>query len=216
MTTCRGSFLSYATQDDLQQVLNQNFGPVSRFASLLRACSDRKVTAEDTNTLAHHGIKQAILGTNPPNWMIKYAADILRFVEFERKALPCALLRPSSSGSSEYCFSGADMDARCVMEQRIQSMVCCFSMINRVLEGQKDKDQTPTVHEKKPLSPVLSKGVIRVVWEILSKIPALLEQYLLKFNDKSPEVKALRAKKGTSQIFIAWFMSLSSFSGCCM
>ena len=29
-STCRGSFLHYATQDDLQQVLNQNCGPLWR------------------------------------------------------------------------------------------------------------------------------------------------------------------------------------------
>ena len=30
-STCRGSFLHYATQDDLQQVLNQNCGPLWRY-----------------------------------------------------------------------------------------------------------------------------------------------------------------------------------------
>jgi hypothetical protein len=64
------------------------------------------------------------------------AADNLRFVEFERKALPCALMRPSNGQRSLYSYSAADMDARSVMEQRLQAMVCCFSMVQRVLARQ--------------------------------------------------------------------------------
>ena len=52
---CRGSFLHYATQDDLQQVLNQSCGPLWRYASLLRACSDRPLSKEDSDVLVRHG-----------------------------------------------------------------------------------------------------------------------------------------------------------------
>ena len=79
------------------------------------------------------------LGENPPSWVVKFAADNLAFVEFERTALPCALLRPSRGQASPYGYSAADMDARSVMEQRLQSLVCCFSMINRVLGDQQVK-----------------------------------------------------------------------------
>ena len=41
-------------------------------------------------------------GKNPQLWLQKYAADNLRFVEFERKALPCALMRPSKGKPSLY------------------------------------------------------------------------------------------------------------------
>ena len=34
-STCRGSFLHYATQDDLQQVLNQNCGPLWRYFEVI-------------------------------------------------------------------------------------------------------------------------------------------------------------------------------------
>lgn len=202
MTSCRGSFLAYATQEDLQQVLNQNFGPVSRYASLLRACADKKPTAEDTLTLSRHGIKQAILGATPPNWMTKYAADILRFVEFERKALPCALLRPRNGVSTEYTFSGADMDARCVMEQRIQSMVCCFSMIHRVLLGQPRAtagEATGHGGDRKPLQPIPPRQVMTLLWARLSTVPRLLETHLLRVSDKTPEGKLLRTKRGKAR-----------------
>ena len=39
-------------------------------------------------------------------------------------------------------FSAADMDARSVMEQRLQAMVCCFSMVQRVLARQPQDDST--------------------------------------------------------------------------
>ena len=117
MSTCRGSFLHYATESDLQQVLTQSCGPLWRYASLLRACNSsansnssnssssssvasKPLSAADAAVLERHGMKTAALGDNPPMWMKKYAADNLRFVEFERKALPCALMRAKDSSSS--------------------------------------------------------------------------------------------------------------------
>lgn len=190
MTSCRGTFLSFATQDELQQVLNSNCGPVTRFASLLRACSGLKVSNEDISALHRHGIKRSIIGENPPAWMIKYAADILRFVEYERKALPCALLRAKNGEPSDHTFSSADMDARCVMEQRIQSMVCCFSMVNRVLGSQAE-----SIKEIKPLVTCASIEVIQYMWNMLRTIPELIEINITKSNEKGPEVKAIKAKK---------------------
>lgn len=164
MTTCRGSFLHFATQDDLQQVLNQNCGPLWRYASLLRACSNRPLQNEDFAVLERHGFRGAALGSVlnnassniPPldclknhekssqysnlKWILKFAADNLKFVEYERKALPCALMRRKDGTSSLYSYSAADLDARTVMEQRIQSMICCFSMIQQVLDKQNRND----------------------------------------------------------------------------
>jgi Protein SET DOMAIN GROUP 2 C-terminal/SET domain len=135
-SACRGSFLHYATQDDLQQVLNQSCGPLWRYASLLRACAGRPLSEADIGSLDRHGMRSAAIGKHPQPWLQKYAADNLRFVEFERKALPCALMRPSNGQRSLYSYSAADMDARSVMEQRLQAMVCCFSMVQRVLARQ--------------------------------------------------------------------------------
>lgn len=169
MTTCRGSFLHYATQDDLQQVLNQNCGPVWRYASLLHACSSRPLKPADVAVLERHGIKAASLGSNPPKWMLKYIADNLKFVEFERKALPCALLRKKDGSASMYSYSAADLDARSVMEQRIQSMICCVSMIRRVIDRQP--------RDKKDLNPIQvlsSTEACERVWKILLTIPDLM------------------------------------------
>ena len=167
MTNCRGSFLHYATQDDLQQVLTKNCGPLWRFASLLKACSSRPVSDGDNETLVKHGMFSAALGDHPADWIKKYVADCLRFVEFERQALPCALLR----GNSGYTWAYADMDARSVMEQRLQSIVCSFSMIGRVLQGQTQKNK-----QSLPLRPLASKEAAERVWRYMSMLPKLLDE----------------------------------------
>ena len=75
---------------------------LSRYASLLRACADRPLSEADLGSLDRHGMRSAAIGHTPQLWLQKYAADNLRFVEFERKALPCALMRPSRGQRSLY------------------------------------------------------------------------------------------------------------------
>jgi hypothetical protein len=108
-------------------------------------------------------------------WMKKYAADNLRFIEFERMALPCALLRRNKGGEpSLYSFSAADADARVVMEQRLQSLVCCFSMIGRVF-----KHQSSAGRSLLPVTLVNVTDAVRQIYDMLTTIPELVERYLL-------------------------------------
>jgi hypothetical protein len=119
MAGCRGSFLHYATEEDLQQVLHQNCGPLWRYSSLLKACYGHSLSKDNEIILKRHGMGDIALGGSPSLFMKKYAASNLCFLEFERKALPCKLLRPSKQGvDSEYTYATADADARNVMEQR--------------------------------------------------------------------------------------------------
>ena len=173
--SCRGSFLHYATQDDLQQVLFSNFGSLIRMSSLLRASSAKSLSKDDEAILAKHGISSSIMGKNPPLWMMKYIADNLRFVEFERKALPCALLRKDrTTGTMVYNYSGADLDARSVMEQRLQSIVCCYSMIMKFLSQQPEANR-----DRFPLQKVSTAEAVRRIWEMLKTIPALICKYMV-------------------------------------
>jgi hypothetical protein len=188
-TSCRGSFLHFATQDELQRVLNSNCGPLWRYASLLRSCASLPLTDSDQLVLSRHGISRAVLGDSPPLWMKKYVSDILRFIEYERKALPCALMRSNSNskkpsepstGEAEielqgYDFSTADMDARCVMEQRVQSVVCALSMISRVIEH-----QGSALASAKPPMTLLGGSAICEIFEKMKRIPELMEQFLLQ------------------------------------
>jgi len=135
------------------------------------------------------GMKNAAFGKHHFHWVKKYAADNLRFVEFERKALPCALMRTKDNNSkSLYTYSAADMDARSVMEQRIQSMVCCFSMVGQVLLGNATavgRDASSSAETAStPLVPFSPARAVREVWQRMQVIPALLEEHLV------PVVKA--------------------------
>jgi len=171
----------------IQQVLTQNCGILWRYSALLRACSGIPVSDLDRASLQRHGMGTASLGEDPPSWILKYAAEILRFIEFERKALPCALLRPKGGIPSHYSYSSADMDARSVMEQRLQSLVCCFSMISRVLEHQPKEEPSgtegTTVMVKNPLQTLPASDAIHSIWEIMSTIPQLLRTHLTNLDD---------------------------------
>ena len=177
---CRGSFLHYATQDDLQQVMNSNCGPLWRYASLLKACSPRPLTGSDEEALERHGMGKIALGEGvypTPVWYKKYVADNLRFLEFERKALPCALLRNETDDYGfRYTFSQADMDARSVMEQRLQALVCCSSMISTVLDKQKNE----SIRTAPPVTMITSDVALSRIWSELMQIVSLLEEYVGK------------------------------------
>ena len=188
---CRGSFLHYATQEDLQQVLNQNCGPLWRFASLLKSCSAKPWSKADEEAMGRHGIRGAALNENSKLWMKKFAADNLRFLEFERKALPCSLMRPVDGKKSGYTFSQADLDARSVMEQRLQSLVCCFSMLQRVVE-----QQPPELMEMPPLSVVGAPEAVATIWSYLRRIPALVDDHVhIKAPENSKKGHGLENKK---------------------
>jgi len=109
---CRGSFLHFATADCYQQVLSRNSPIAARFANLVRGCMKQVMSKEDSELLAKHGFSTAAFGAvsfnhhtasadsnstqdsieNVPIWLRTFVADCLRYTEYERRALPVALL----------------------------------------------------------------------------------------------------------------------------
>ena len=109
---CRGSFLHFATADCYQQVLSRNSPISARFANLVRGCMKQVMSKEDSELLLKHGFNTAAFGAvsfnhhvsnidphstpdsieNVPVWLRTFVADCLRYVEYERRALPVALL----------------------------------------------------------------------------------------------------------------------------
>ena len=175
MTSCRGSFLHYAAEDDLQQILMSACSPLWRVASLLRASCDRKLSEQDDKLLKVHGISRSLLGDAAPLWLKKFIAYNLKFIEFERKALPCALLRPKPNHEkSEYDYYSADLSARSVMEQRLQSIVCCTSMVLQVL---KDSDSSSRA-ENAPMVILSAYQVMPHLLSVFDTIPGLLKQMI--------------------------------------
>ena len=112
---CRGSFLHFATADWYQQVLNRNFPIASRVANIVRGSTKQVMSEEDDRILRTHGFKTASFGATAVNrrqlrstkhgnsslsdsldivpvWLKTYVADVLRYIEYERRALPIALI----------------------------------------------------------------------------------------------------------------------------
>ena len=109
---CRGSFLHFATADCYQQVLSRNSPIAARFANLVRGCMKQVMSKEDSELLVKHGFNTAAFGAvsfnhhaasngssstldsidNVPIWLRTFVADCLRYIEYERRALPVALL----------------------------------------------------------------------------------------------------------------------------
>ena len=113
-SNCRGSFLHFATADCYQQVLNRNSPIATRFANLVKGSTKKVMAAEDAKLLESHGFRTAAFGASAVNrretrvtkhgtdlsdsldivpvWLKTYVADVLRYIEYERRALPIALI----------------------------------------------------------------------------------------------------------------------------
>jgi hypothetical protein len=179
---CREAFLHFAAQDDLQQVLNRFCSPVYRFASLACACSDVPISADFAAAFQRHGISKFALGQGDAEWIRKYAYELLKFIEYERRSLPSALFRSHLKNldrNVKYSFTDADDDARSVMESRIQAMVITFSVVNRLLRSQPD-----SLRSKRPVSKYDESEAVRIVWSVIETVPVLLSKHLAEKNKR--------------------------------
>jgi Protein SET DOMAIN GROUP 2 C-terminal/CW-type Zinc Finger/SET domain len=111
---CSGSFLHFAAADCYQQVLNRNSPVASRLANLIKGCTKKVMADDDERILGRHGFQTAAFGAVSVNrrkahaldeldtsldsmnivpvWLRTYVADTLRYIEYERRALPIALI----------------------------------------------------------------------------------------------------------------------------
>ncbi|KAG7356205.1 SET methyltransferase domain containing protein [Nitzschia inconspicua] len=111
---CRGSFLHFAMADCYQQVLNRNSPIAVLLSQLIKGCTKQVMAEDDDKILKRHGFQSAVFGaisvnrrivnsaetTNMPLdsmeivpiWLRTFVADTLRYIEYERRALPIALL----------------------------------------------------------------------------------------------------------------------------
>jgi hypothetical protein len=111
---CRGSFLHFATADCYQQVLNRNAPIATRFSNLVKGSTKQVMSDDDERVLRNHGFSTAAFGAISVNrreefsiggksslmdsldlvpvWLKTYVADTLRYIEYERRALPISLI----------------------------------------------------------------------------------------------------------------------------
>lgn len=120
---CRGSFLHFAMADCYQQVLNRNSPIAVLLSQLIKGCTKQVMAEDDDKILKRHGFQSAVFGavsvnrrkvnsaeaTNGPFdsmdfvpiWLRTFVADTLRYIEYERRALPIALLCNEITKDSE-------------------------------------------------------------------------------------------------------------------
>jgi hypothetical protein len=123
---CRGSFLHFATADCYQEILRKEFPLAARFASIAKSCTRKNLSEVDEKRLHSHGFRTATFGAvsyshlsfpiiqqdsdtikpresldNVPIWLLSFAAEILQYIEYERRALPIALVLKHLSDTYE-------------------------------------------------------------------------------------------------------------------
>lgn len=149
---CRGSFLHFATADCYQQVLNRNSPIATRFASLVKGSMKKIMSPDDEQILKSHGFLTAAFGAIGVNrrktvgdghseslvdsldmipvWLRTYIADTLRYIEYERRALPISLIcdhLASSKEEEDDVDDDNDVPSQLTKEPRLEPAFFYFS-----------------------------------------------------------------------------------------
>lgn len=147
---CRGSFLHFATADCYQQVMNRNCPIASRFASLVKGSMKKVMSPDDEELLKCHGFQTAAFGAisvnrrelakdnsscpqlvdsldNVPVWLRTYVADSLRYIEYERRALPISLICDHLSAANDEQESEVDLPVESTKEPKFEGAFFYFS-----------------------------------------------------------------------------------------
>lgn len=149
---CRGSFLHFATADIYQQILHRNSPIATRFASLIKGSMKKVMAEDDEKVLRCHGFRTASFGAISVNrkefakdevtignglvdsmkmvpvWLRTYVADTLRYIEYERRALPIALISDNrTTANSEICDSAAQSSSGLAREPKPEPSFFYFS-----------------------------------------------------------------------------------------
>ena len=133
---CRGSFLYWAGSSSFQQVMSMRHTFLDRNALLARAGAE-SVTEGDRARLEAWGVRGCALGGGcwgtyeVPQWLVKWTALTLEYVEAERRDLPAALCALRSPHA--YTPDSAAEQARGVAENRLQNLVITLDKVKHVL-----------------------------------------------------------------------------------
>ncbi|KAL9322543.1 hypothetical protein ACSQ67_010596 [Phaseolus vulgaris] len=188
---CRGSYLNLTGEGAFQKVLKDSHGILDRHYLMLEACELNSVSEEDYNDLGRAGLGSCLLG-GLPDWLVAYAARLVRFINFERTKLPEEILKHNLEEKRKYfsdiCLeverSDAEVQAEGVYNQRLQNLAVTLDKVRYVMRcifG--DPRKAPPPLEK--LSPeatvsFLWKGEGSFVEELLKCIAPHIEEDILK------------------------------------
>ncbi|KAK3277147.1 hypothetical protein CYMTET_14822, partial [Cymbomonas tetramitiformis] len=146
---CRGSFLYYANGNSFTMVSSKKHTFTDRNALLLRAGGE-KINDDDRALLERHGLRAgALSGLNGKplvDWMVKWAALILRFIEGEQAELPGLLLKESVPGRPDIALhndESAKGEAKGVSDSRLQNLVITLNKLAYVFSEDGQPSNAP-------------------------------------------------------------------------
>lgn len=236
---CRGSFLHFATADCYQQVMNRNSPIASRFSNLVKGSMKQVMAEDDERVLSSHGFLTAAFGAISVNrrqgahedgledsidfvpiWLRTFVADTLRYIEYERRALPISLICDNAAAASEV---EEETDALASNAKEPQKPEPPFFYFART---QKDFLQSLLKKEGFPMNSVngmqLKHAMQKVAsgyWQALSddkkqhwKTESRNDFEKRKKAWRTQAVKATKGSKSKPKNFSASFLSSSSMS----
>eukprot|EP01047_Picozoa_sp_COSAG01_P045584 COSAG01_NODE_4213_length_5235_cov_2.565031_5_plen_744_part_00 len=133
--TCRGSFLHFTGLNETQQFMNRYHTIVDRFAQLVLASSNTPLLIPVQGVMNRHGLRSICVG-NMPEWLQKFVALALKFVDQERSILPIELLNTKTRNAPAYTYMSADSESRQMLEQRVQNLAITLSRVRIFLTNQ--------------------------------------------------------------------------------
>ncbi|KAK9817177.1 hypothetical protein WJX72_010690 [[Myrmecia] bisecta] len=134
---CRGSFLYFAGSRAFSQIMAAAHTMLHRQAALLKAGTE-PLTSADRRRLEKHGLRECALGRHGtrervPEWLEKWAALILEYVEEEEARLPNELLAVKPP-LAFYTPASAAAEAKGVRDNRIQNVVITLDKVKMCLQ----------------------------------------------------------------------------------
>ncbi|XP_057728916.1 histone-lysine N-methyltransferase ATXR3 [Arachis stenosperma] len=137
---CRGSYLNLTGEGAFQKVLKDSHGILDRHYLMLEACELNSVSEEDYNDLGRAGLGSCLL-EGLPDWLVAYAARLVRFINFERTKLPEEILKHNLEEKRKYfsdiCLeverSDAEVQAEGVYNQRLQNLAVTLDKVRYVM-----------------------------------------------------------------------------------
>ncbi|KAH7365252.1 hypothetical protein KP509_18G017200 [Ceratopteris richardii] len=130
---CRGSYLNFAGPETFQEIMKEGHSVLHRYDLLLRACIDDSLMPGDWDVLKQAGLGSCLLD-GLPEWTIKYAVGVVRFINEEKKFLPREILKNivnerklERAGESEALE--AEIQADGVFNTRLQNLAITLDKV---------------------------------------------------------------------------------------
>ena len=128
---CRGSFLTYAGSGAFTAVVNKKHAFLHRNA-ILYAASTSPLTQAEQAALYDAGVRECAL-EGCPEWLMKWAALTLEYIEFEQCELPEELMKLPATEYGRYDDIGAAHEASGVKSTRLTNLVVTLDKVRYVL-----------------------------------------------------------------------------------